>query len=204
MSKQSEGSSRILDDNNWFDETILEEEFDSESETEDEMNEEEEVDDEIDLDQTEPEVESVSETSQEYMSKSGFVWKSVPPPSSRTRSSNIVQCRPGPTHRTDSVKAIADSFYCFMTKEMLEEIVKYSNAEGQARVLLKQLPESNWSDITVIELKAAIGLLFLMGLLGKSKLDLRQLWENSPIQAPIFKATVSREIQNNFVGSSFR
>ena len=32
-----------------------------------------------------------------------------------------------------------------------------------------------------------------MGLLGKSKLDLRQLWENSPIQAPIFKAIMSCE-----------
>ena len=190
--KRSEGSStRVLDDSNWFEETIVEE-LDSESEI-DELSAEEEVEDEIELDQTESEVETISETSQEYVSKSGFVWKSAPPPSSRTRSSNIVQCRPGPTHGTDGVKTIADSFYGFMTNEMLEEIVKYSNAEGQARYLRKELAESNWNDINVIELKAAIGLLFLMGLLGKNKLNMRQLWENSPIQAPIFKATMSRD-----------
>lgn len=51
--KRSEGSSiRVLDDSNWFEETIVEEELDSKSEIEDELNAEEEVEDEIELDQT--------------------------------------------------------------------------------------------------------------------------------------------------------
>ncbi|CAF1357854.1 unnamed protein product [Rotaria sp. Silwood1] len=47
-------------------------------------------------------------------------------------------------------------------------------------------------EITMMELKASIGLLLLAGLLGRSKGNLRSLWRTSPLESPIFKATISK------------
>ncbi|CAF1417822.1 unnamed protein product [Rotaria sordida] len=47
-------------------------------------------------------------------------------------------------------------------------------------------------EITMMELKAFIGLFLPAGLLGKSKTDLKCLWRRSPLESPIFKATMSR------------
>ena len=47
-------------------------------------------------------------------------------------------------------------------------------------------------EITMIELKAAIGILLFAGLLGNSKKSIKSLWRTSPLQSPIFKATMSR------------
>ena len=44
----------------------------------------------------------------------------------------------------------------------------------------------------MLELKAFIELLLLAGLLGKAKADLKCLWRRSPIESPMFKATMSR------------
>ncbi|CAF1557825.1 unnamed protein product, partial [Rotaria sordida] len=48
-------------------------------------------------------------------------------------------------------------------------------------------------EITMMELKASIGILLLAGLLGRSKGNLRSLWRTSPWESPIFKATISRD-----------
>ncbi|CAF1501727.1 unnamed protein product [Rotaria sordida] len=51
----------------------------------------------------------------------------------------------------------------------------------------------------MMELQAFIGLLLLAGLLGKSKIDLKCLWRTSPLESPIFKATMSRSRFQNII-----
>ncbi|CAF1514241.1 unnamed protein product [Rotaria sordida] len=51
----------------------------------------------------------------------------------------------------------------------------------------------------MMELQAFIGLLLLAGLLGKSKIDLKCLWRRSPLESPIFKATMSRSRFQNII-----
>ena len=51
---------------------------------------------------------------------------------------------------------------------------------------------SKSDEITIIELKAFIGLWLIAGLLGKSKKDIKSLWRNSPLASPMFTATMAR------------
>ena len=44
----------------------------------------------------------------------------------------------------------------------------------------------------MLESKACVRLLLLAGLLGRSRSDLHSLWRTSPLEFPIFKATMSK------------
>ena len=97
-------------------------------------------------------------------------------------SNNIIQA--GLIEVTANISSIEDAFLSFMS----EKILIYSNIEYSQSVASTEKSK----EITMIELKAFIGLLLLGGLLGKSKTDLKCLWRGSLLESPIFKATISR------------
>jgi hypothetical protein len=174
--------------------TSLEEENDSGyfddqnsgSETEDDESKTSDDDEEIDLEN--PKLNDNSTWQSSYSSKSGITWSSYSDRPANTDSSNDNVVKSGLTEVTANITSIEDAFLCFMPEKMLEKILIYSNFKYTQNITSTEKSE----EITMIELIAFIGLLLLAGLLGKSKTDLKYLWRRSPLESPIFKATMSR------------
>ena len=172
-STEEENDSDYFDDEN------------SGSETEDHESQTLDDDDEIDLENLKLNDNSTCQSL--YNSKSGMTWFVNPNYSTKTNySNNIIQA--GLTEVTANISSIEDAFLSFMSEKMLEKILIYSNIEYSQSVASTEKSK----EITMIELKAFIGLLLLGGLLGKSKTDLKCLWRGSLLESPIFKATISR------------
>jgi len=123
-----------------------------------------------------------------YSSRSNMVWSSTPSYSSATKRYSNVIGTPGLTDFTKNVVSIEDAFLCFISEEMLKKILLYSIIERNAN----RASDDSFEEITMIELKAFIGLLRIAGLLGKSRKSIKSLWNRSPLESPIFRATMSR------------
>jgi hypothetical protein len=149
--------------------------------------------DEIDLENLKLNDDSTWESS--YSSSSGMIWSSIPHRSTKIDSSNDTIGKTGLTNITEDISSVEDTFMCFMSKIILEKILIYSNLE----LTQKNASNGRTEEITIMELKAFIGLLLLAGLLGKSKTDLKCLWRRSPLESPIFKATMSRSRFQNII-----
>ena len=115
-------------------------------------------------------------------------WSVNPNYSTKTNYSNNNNIQAGLTEVTANISSIEDAFLSFMPEKMLQKFLLYSNVEYSQSVTSTEKSK----EITMIELKAFIGLLLLGGLLGKSKTDLKCLWRRSSLESPIFKATISR------------
>ena len=79
-----------------------------------------------------------------YKALSGRVWNDVPPPTSRTRSANLFTASPGPSVDVHNEK---ESMSQFITDEILNDIIKWTNKYGQKNC-------KDWFDITLMELNA--------------------------------------------------
>ncbi|CAF1503089.1 unnamed protein product [Rotaria sordida] len=175
--------------NSWIeDESDDEESYDqgSASETQDAESQTSEEDDEIDLENLKLDDDSTPKSL--YSSKSGITWSSIPYPSKKAKSSNDTSEKAGPTKLTEDVSSIQDAFICFISEKIIQKILIYSNMESTRNIASNEKSE----DITMMELKAFIGLLLLAGLLEKSKKNIKSLWKRSPLESPIFKATMGR------------
>ncbi|UJR28884.1 hypothetical protein I4U23_010104 [Adineta vaga] len=155
------------------------------SEIENDESQTTDADDEIDLEDLKVSGDSTRKSS--YTSKSGMIWSSISSTSTKTKpfSGNIEKS--GPTKLTENIASIEDAFICLMSEKILQKILIYSNMEYERNIKLDEKEE-----ITMLELKASIGLLLLAGLLGRSRSDLHSLWKTSPLESPIFKATISK------------
>ncbi|CAF1328747.1 unnamed protein product [Rotaria sordida] len=152
--------------NSWIeDESDDEDSYDqgSASETQDAESQTSEEDDEIDLENLKLDDDSTPKSL--YSSKSGITWSSIPYPSKKAKSSNDTSEKAGPTKLTEDVSSIQDAFICFILEKIIQKILIYSNMERTRNIASNEKSE----DITMMELKAFIGLLLLAGLLGKSK-----------------------------------
>jgi hypothetical protein len=156
------------------------------SETENAESETSEEDDEIDLEHLKLEDDSTQKIL--YNSRSGITWSSIPYSSMIINSSVNTIEEAGPTTLTQHVSSMKDAFFCFMSEKIIQKILIYSNIERTRNIGSKEKSE----EITIMELKAFIGLLLLSGLLGKSKKSIKSLWKRSPLESPIFKATMAR------------
>ena len=128
---------------------------------------------------------TVSTTSAEYLGKSGWRWSDTPPPTSRTRGSNIfavsdwgVQISP-----QNKVKCF-DSYF---SPAMLRHILRYTNQPAAAHYVRKKV---QWDPIHMVELKAFFGILYLLGVNKSNHENSRNLWSDGPIARPVFKATM--------------
>ena len=80
----------------------------------------------------------------------------------------------------------------FFRDNLLEEICKWTNKEGQGVFL------NNWKDTTVAELRKVIGTLLLVGVYKSSNEDLSQLWHMEHGR-PIFRKIISRNRFQNIL-----
>ncbi|CAF3579688.1 unnamed protein product [Rotaria sp. Silwood1] len=173
-------SSTEENDSDYFDDQ------NSGSEIEDHESQTSDDDEEIDLENLKLNDNSTWQSS--YNSKSGMTWLSTPNYSMKTSCSNDNAAQAGLTEVTANISSIEDAFLSFIPEKMLEKILVYSNFEYSRNVTSTEKSK----EITMIELKGFIGLLLLADLLGKSKTDVKCLWRRSPLESPIFKATMSR------------
>lgn len=184
-----------MEEETWFEEENNEDcsDVDSESgsETYDPQSETSEYESEIDfleLDRLhiDANIDFTKETS--FSSRSGMTWLSIPSHAGKTKSSSTATEKSGLTELSKNITSVEDAFLCFISEKMLKKIMIYSNIERTRNTA----SNSEWEPTTLIELKAFIGLLLLGGLMGKSKKSINSLWNRSPLESPIFRATMSR------------
>ena len=81
--------------------------------------------------------------------------------------------------------SLGDCFSLFFRDNLLEEICRWTNKEGQG------VFSNNWKDTTVAELRKVIRTLLLVGVYKSSNEDLSQLWHMEHGR-PIFCKIISR------------
>lgn len=82
----------------------------------------------------------------------------------------------------EHIDTTEDAFKTIVTDKIIDEIVKFTNAEGAKQ-------DTNWREVDVIELRAFIGLLFSAGIERSSKRNYVEFFVRVRGQ-PIFRATM--------------
>jgi hypothetical protein len=75
-----------------------------------------------------------SDEDEEFIAKSGKVWRSSVPPLTRSRQCNIVTGSPGPTRATDVATTMYEVFNMFLDDEIVDTIFTFTNAEASCVV----------------------------------------------------------------------
>jgi len=128
--------------------------------------------------------DETSQPEQTLVSKNGEVWSREPPNVRQTMTHNIMHVKYGPTAEAKrKITGISDAFGLFVTKEMIEAIVKHTNSEG-----LKT--RNNWNLTTYDEIQTFIGLSILAGVFRSNYKSLLNLW-STEMGRPIFCKTMS-------------
>ena len=152
-------------------------------EDEDELLVEEGEDTESEEDESVPENDT-------YVARSGMVWQASEPQYTRRRGHNIMNITPGPTDISKAAMTIKDHFLFFFPTEILELICRETNNYAHAAT---DTDDTSWTDLTIHELCAYMGILLAAGRLQGRKLHVSQMWrQNAAFQYPLFSATMSR------------
>lgn len=109
----------------------------------------------------------------------------------RTRSCNIVTQLPGVKGVARHKKTPMEIWSLFITDEMLEKIVFYSNLYIEQ----KRYPEQNRTarPTKIDELKALLGLLYISGVMKSNHRNITDLFRNDGMGVEIFRLTMSLE-----------
>lgn len=138
---------------------------------------------------TNPDSKSFSSSSNTVVSPDGTVWTVTEAGSTSGRYSrqNIFTDRVGPTpHAKRNVDETCKSAWQLMfTRKMIKHILDCTIEEAR-----RELQDENWI-ITVDELEAFIGILYIRGAIGSHSLDVDSLW-SFKWGNPIIKAIMSR------------
>ncbi|XP_041850284.1 uncharacterized protein LOC121645717 [Melanotaenia boesemani] len=122
----------------------------------------------------------------EWLSKSGMI--SWAPTEAETLPYTPSRClAEGPTdYARRRIHDIQSCLELFVTEEILQLVLGYTNLDGQ------RTDGEGWEDISMMELKAFIGLLILVGVYRSRDETTRSLWAEGTGRA-IFKATMSQK-----------
>lgn len=128
-----------------------------------------------------------------YKGKDNTIWYKNPARYNvRTRSENILRNTPGVNLQARDSKSALECFNLFINETMLLEIVTHTNARIRTtRHGLSCSNEYSYSEITLCELRAAIGLTYLAGLYKSGRQNLQDLWCNDGTEIAIFPMTMS-------------
>jgi hypothetical protein len=143
-------------------------------------------------------VTSNTDVKLQFIAKSGMKWDTVSPviPNRRRLQQNIVREHAGPTGKAKEAKSIEEIFSLFVTNDMVDMIVKYTNQEGQRLTATwnENHPDQQkaFLDTNNIEIKAVIGLMLLRGVYHSHHERLSDMWSEATGR-PVFRATMSRE-----------
>ncbi|KAJ3598661.1 hypothetical protein NHX12_002166 [Muraenolepis orangiensis] len=141
--------------------------------------------------ESEPEaITSMEETSPstQETARDGTVWIEQPPgrPRGRAREASITREPPGPTpHAKDSITNPLSSLLCLLDTEMWGQILKYTQAEADRN-------NADMFNVTMDQLKAFVGLVYLRGITGGKSQKLEDFW-SAEMGNPVFKETMFRQ-----------
>jgi hypothetical protein len=133
----------------------------------------------------------------EFMAKSGKVWRSSVPPVTRQRQCNIATGSPGPTRATDVATTVYEVFKMFLDDEILDTICNFTNAEASRVVQeLNANAAPNrmriWIDVDPMEIRTFFGLL-IAGALRCRKKTISEMWtSDESIRRTVFTAVMAR------------
>ncbi|CAG5030460.1 unnamed protein product [Parnassius apollo] len=128
-----------------------------------------------------------------YKGKDGTKWLKSPPsrPFIRTRAENIVTNPPGVRgENAKNSKTPLDCFRLFITQQMLEGIVSFTNIRIRANQH-KFLRERDTKETDILEIEALIGLLLMAGLKKMHHVNIHEMWNDDGTSPDILKATMS-------------
>ena len=164
---------------------------------EDEADEQESEEDESAEEEEPVDSESSDEDPAEYFrGRDGTKWFKGPPPTGRRNAANILRENgPKPARQTEQ-RTIENTFALFVTDDMLEKIVQWTNKSAETHVE-QATRQGNvgglmerWRDIDLIELKAFLDCLLFIGISKSRHESLEQLWSGE-IGRPLLRATFS-------------
>ena len=126
-----------------------------------------------------------------YKSKDGTLWqKHVPRTSGRARTHNIISHLPGTKGEATRSKSYLECWSVFFNDEMLNSIVECTN------IFISQVAQ-NYKDpsdarpIDLAELKAVIGLLYIMGMFKSGRQNSKDFWNTDGTGLEICLATMA-------------
>lgn len=132
-------------------------------------------------------------TSRFLYGKNKHKWSSVPrSASTRTLRRNIVHFIPGPRGEARELQEPIDLFSLFMTDDMLQQVVTFTNAEILIRRNKYKHDSYTVSLTNLLEIKALLGLLLNSAAMKSNHLPTRILFDTQR-SGTIFKACMSAE-----------
>ena len=118
--------------------------------------------------------------------------KSCKSTNSRTKKKNIVKIFPGPKSVARGVRDELTAFSKFMTIDMIDEIVKFTNFYiGNKRATVNYERERDAKDTTRDEVLALLGLLYLIGVKKANHTNVTELWTTDGSGMEITRAIMS-------------
>lgn len=132
-----------------------------------------------------------TDEAESYTSKNGLVWLSADPPSSRTRGCNICHTTEGPCGKAKLILTESDALSCFLDDDILHKVIQNTNQYARMYMVSKGRDPSTWKRVDETEMKAVIGVLYLLGVYRSQHESLRSLWSSGHSGRPIFKAAFS-------------
>lgn len=108
----------------------------------------------------------------QYVSRSGDNWSSIQPPlQGRNRNADILRQNGGPTrYAIQRIDSLSDSWELIINNNILEIIVDSTNRQAH-RIL-----GVNFTNVTLSEMRAFIGLVYLRGIYQGTNEPLQNLW----------------------------
>lgn len=115
-----------------------------------------------------------------YIGKDGVTkWKKIKQPTNvRTRSCNIIIHLPGPKGKAREEKSEIGIFNLFLDEHIVQSIVTCTNVYID-KIRSNFARKRDARHTNVVEIRAFIGLLYLIGTLRSSRKNLTKIWDNS-------------------------
>lgn len=126
-----------------------------------------------------------------FISKSGLVWQKHVPFRKKQQNENIIKTKPGPNY-SKTICSIIDTFFLFMSDEIIESIVTYTNQKGELYFSNKR---EAWKPTNTKEIYALFGILITMGALDDSHESVQFLWSENTLYACPFYSTVMPRVR---------
>lgn len=168
------------DETNTNDEKLLKEQIENYSDSEQEC--------EVSDDEYLPEEKKVK--SDHYMGRDKITkWMKVCPGYSDISKPTI--CVPSTTEYGKEAKTVLETWQLFFSDEMLNIIVLHTN-KYISEISSHSSRDRDARPTDIIELKALIGLLYISGLLGDSRLNVNELWDQNGFGVERFWLTMSK------------
>ncbi|XP_018600224.2 piggyBac transposable element-derived protein 4-like [Scleropages formosus] len=136
-------------------------------------------------------VQTTNDETSSYISNNGLVWLSADPPRRKTRPCNIRHTKEGPCGKAKLVESEMDAFLCFIDHEILSTVIENTNKYGRKYMVSKGRDPSAWIPVDEVEMKAVIGVLYLLGVYRSKHESLRSLWSSGHSGRPVFNAAFS-------------